>query len=203
MSTQQSAKDKSIYRQLPEKVTSKGEDFHHKNRLFGYLSKPLVDDLAKMLNGRKVLEVYAGRGHLSAALKEKGVDIKTTSLQMGHDGSYEMGHVADVEFLRSDEAIHKYNPWMNTLLVCWPTTDGNLARALQYLPDDALIVFIGEVTDYTVSPPVLGGCATDEFFAAVEEVSELTKQVRYPTPRTDKFKVYRKRGSSGVEPEMG
>ena len=190
---------KSIYSNLPSGLSPDSEDFHAENYLFGNLSKEMVDDLAELLAGRKILEVYAGRGHLAAALQEKGLDVKATSLRMGHDGSSKLGHVTDVEELSAMEAVCKYNPWMNALLVSWPTTDGNLAKSLQYLPDDALIIFIGEVTDYTAKPAFLGGCATDDFFEAVEEVPALTEKVRYPTRRMDKLKVYRKKQDEDFE----
>lgn len=181
----------SYYHQIPDEVTHDGLRFHEKNALYAYLSKPLIDDLAVIFAGKRVLEVYAGRGYLSALLREKGVDIRATSLQQGHDGSQLLGYVHEVEPLDAESAIHHYSGECDFILTAWPTTDGGLARSLRYVNTNTLIVFIGEITDYNVSPAFLGGCATDEFFEGVVEIPEMTKRVRYPTPRMDKLKVYR------------
>lgn len=161
--------------------------------LYTYLSKPLISSLAKFLQDKNVLEVFAGRGHLSALLRDQGISVHATSLRSSHDGSNNLGHVIEVEDLGVIEAVSKYSDWMDVLLVAWPTTTGDLHRALASLPNHALIAFLGEVTDYGSTPPFLGGCATDAFFEAVEELPDLTERLRYPTPRLDKLKVYRHR----------
>lgn len=179
--------------QLPKGVTDKGIDFHNKNALYGYLSQELITDLSAFLKGKNVLEAYAGRGHLSSALSQKGIKVNSTSLQQGHDASSSLGYVFPVERLDVVSAVEKYRDWMDVLLVNWPTTDYGMEKCLNVLPDKALIVFIGEVTDYTATPPFLGGCATDAFFERVIELPELSDKIRYPAPRRDKVKVYRKR----------
>lgn len=179
--------------QLPHDVTDSGIDFHQRNSIFGYISQPLLNDLAFLFKGKNVLEVYAGRGHLSAALQYKGVSVKPTSLQSGHDGSYELAHVTPVEHLDAATAVSKYADWLDYLLVCWPTTDTGMEKCLEYLPHDKKIIFIGEVTDYTRKPAFLGGCATDAFFDKVIEVKNMSEAIRYPSPRQDQLKVFRKR----------
>ncbi|MHD0644505.1 hypothetical protein ACYPKM_02560 [Pseudomonas aeruginosa] len=161
--------------------------------LYGYLSKPLIDSLVALLKGKSVLEGYAGRGHLSALLHERGVDVRSVSLRMGHDGSAHLGHVFDVEDCSIAEAIYEARGWMDALLVCWPTSDLSLYRALPLLPEGCPIIFIGEVTDYSRKPAFLGGCATDEFFDAVVEDKELTAQLQYPTMGWDTIKVFRRK----------
>lgn len=160
--------------------------------LYAYLSKPLISSLASFLAGMNVLEAFAGRGHLSALLRELGTSVIATSLRSSHDGSDVLGHAIEVEELSAVQAVSKYGTWMDILLVAWPTTTEELHRAVTLMKPDTQIVFIGEVTDYTVSPPFLGGCATDAFFNAVEEVPEMTKKLLYPTPRRDKIKVYKR-----------
>lgn len=163
-------------------------------RLYGYLSKTLIDDLSGFLSNKRVLEVYAGRGHLSSLLAERGVEIKSTSLRQGHDFSADLGHVFNVEDLDVISAVVKYHDWLDVLLVCWPTTDLGLFKSLKWLTKDTPIVFIGEVTDYSRKPfPFLGGCATDEFFDAVVEMKEATRLIRYPTHRCDQLKIYKKK----------
>jgi hypothetical protein len=181
------------FNDLPEGVCYDTAAAQRAGCLYAYLSKPLISSLATFLDGKNVLEVFAGRGHLSALLREQGIPVIATSLRSSHDGSDMLGHATEVEEISVIEAVSKYGSWMDILLVAWPTTTGEMHQALTTLRDDALIVFIGEVTDYSTSPPFLGGCATDAFFNAVEEVPEMTLKLRYPTPRVDKIKVFRRR----------
>lgn len=179
------------YEDLPDGASF---DVGHDQRcqaLYGYMSKPLIDSLAKLFEGKRVVEAYAGRGVLSSLLTEKGVNIRATSLRMGHDGSESLGHLMEVEDCSVIQAVSKYAVEMDYLLVCWPISDETLWRALAYLPEHVRIVFIGEVTDYNSTPRFLGGCASDQFFDSVVECEDLTAQLCYPTPRQDKIKVYR------------
>lgn len=179
---------------LPDGVSDEGIALHRREALYGYLSKPLIKDLSSYLDGKKVLEVYAGRGHLAALLSEQGIDVKATSLRQGHDASYELGHVYCVEDMDSVTAVKTYGGWADVILTCWPTTDPGLLRSLPFILDTQTIVFIGEVTDYFAKPfPLLGGCATDEFFESVVEIADSDGIIRYPTPRIDKIKIYRKK----------
>jgi hypothetical protein len=180
---------------LPDGTCEKAVALQARQCLYGYLSRPLIDDLVAFCAGHRVLECYAGRGQLSALLAEQGVEVKATSLRQGHDASHSLGHVGDVEELSVTEAVAKYRDWLDILLVCWPTTDGGLERTVELLGEGARIVFIGEVTDYGRSPPFLGGCATDGFFEAVEEVPGTRGLIRYPTFRQDVIRVYRRRST--------
>ncbi|HBO5516211.1 TPA: hypothetical protein L4559_005139 [Pseudomonas aeruginosa] len=180
------------FNDLPDAVCYDTAAKQRSDCLYTYLSKPLISSLASFLAGKNVLEVFAGRGHLSALLREQGTSVIATSLRSSHDGSDVLGHAIEVEEIGVIEAVSKYGSWIDILLVAWPTTTGEMHRALTSLRNDALIVFIGEVTDYSTSPPFLGGCATDAFFNAVEEVPEMTQKLRYPTPRLDKIKVFKR-----------
>lgn len=181
------------YQDLPSGLSRAAQERFAQEGLFGYLSQPLIDSLARLCEGKNVLECYAGRGHLSALLAEKGISVRATSLQQGHDRSATLGHVFDVEDLSVAKAIDRYREWMDVLLVCWPTTVPDLALSLPLLPKDTPIVFIGEVTDYACNPPFLGGCATDEFFDMVDEIPATEHGLCYPTFRVDKIKVYQRR----------
>ena len=179
------------YEDLPEVACF---DVAREQRLqghYGYMSKPLIDTLSNLFKGKRVVEAYAGRGLLSSLLKSKGVDIRATSLRMGHDGSDDFGHLCDVEDCSVSQAVVRYASEMDYLLVCWPLANETLWRSLAYLPEQVRIVFIGEITDYTSTPIFLGGCATDQFFESVVECEDLTAQLSYPTPRHDAIKVYR------------
>jgi hypothetical protein len=179
------------YKDLPDTPTESAVNLQRNEGLFGFMSKPLIDDLESYLHGKNALEVFSGRGFLSALLAERGVSIKATSLQQGHDQTYELGFACSVEALDVTSAILKYRDWMDVLIVCWPTAVPALYHSLDVLPDDVPIVFIGEVTDYSKPFHFLGGCATDEFFESVCEVQGVN--IRYPTYRQDKVKVYLKK----------
>lgn len=180
------------YADLPDGVCEHAAGLQQLLGLYGYLSRPLIDGLVEFIGGRRVLEAFAGRGQLGALLRERGVDVRLTSLRQGHDGSAALGHVVEVEDLDVVSAVAKYQGWMDVLLVCWPVADSSLLRALPLLPPHAQIIFIGEVTDYTISPPFLGGCACDGFFDRVEEVADLPGGLVYPSRRCrDQLKIYR------------
>jgi hypothetical protein len=179
-----------LYKDIPDGICDKA---HYKQRsegIFTYINKPLIDGLCELFAGKNVLEVYAGRGHMSALLHERGINVKSTSLRQGHDGSEALGHVFDVEDMDAVSAVKNYKEWMGALLVCWPTTDSGMFNVLRNLPKGMPIVFIGEVTDYTLNPPFLGGCASDDFFHNVRENKALTQSINYKTYGASQFKVF-------------
>lgn len=181
------------YDDLPQGLSRRSQNVQGRHLQFGYLSRTLIDDLVAFLDGRNVLEIFAGRGQLSALLQEQGVSVVPTSLRMAYDGSEKLGHVIDVDDLEASKAILQYRDWMDVLLVCWPEANEALCRAVRHLPPHALIVYLGEISSHATIPPFLGGCASDAFFESVEEVPELTAKLRYPTFRQDQIKVYRQR----------
>ena len=135
------------YADLPSGLCEEAYLRQRGEQMFTYINKELIDGLAKVFEGKKVLEAYAGRGHVSALLSERGIDVKSTSLRQGHDRSESLGHVFDVEDMDVVTAVHTSKEWMDYLLVCWPTTDGGLYKALKILPKDVPIASVGEVTD--------------------------------------------------------
>lgn len=192
-----------LYQDLPNGLCDKAYSEQRREGIFTYISKPLIDGLCSILNGQNVLEVYAGRGHVSALLHERGINIKSTSLRQGHDGSSSLGHVFDVEDIDAVSAVEAYKDWMGALLVCWPTTDNGMFNVLKQLPKDIPIVFIGEVTDYTINPPFLGGCASDDFFHNVRENKELTQAINYQTYGASQFKVFNRNSKIERKHDLG
>ena len=74
--------------------------------------------------------------------------------------AHQMGLYYPVENIEAQEAVAKYGQDCDVLLMCWPTvTNAALFCAQDW--GNKPIVFIGEVTDYSLNH--LGGCATDEF----------------------------------------
>lgn len=120
-----------------------------------------VKELAAYLEGRKVLEIFAGNGYLAGYLAARGIDVTATTIFSSHD-AHGKGLYYPVQSLSASDAVREFGASHDVLLVCWPTaTPAVLSAALQWGAEKP-IVFIGEITDYTTG--MLGGCATDEFF---------------------------------------
>lgn len=120
-----------------------------------------VSELAQYLQGKRVLEIFAGNGYLAALLQREGVEVRPTTLFTGHDG-HQSGLYTAVEELDAESAVLRYGPESDVLLMAWPTvTEAALRAALLWGPARD-IVFVGEITDYSQNH--LGGCATDAFF---------------------------------------
>jgi hypothetical protein len=134
---------------------------------FGNFDDHFCDELKTWIDGRRVLETFAGNGFLAAALAIRGVDIVSTSLFSGHD-CHHLGMHHDVVELDAAAAAERYGDERDILLMCWPTTvEATTLAALNW--GRKPIVFIGEVTDYSLGMGGLGGCATDLFFDVTEE----------------------------------
>jgi len=128
---------------------------------FGHFTPSFLDDLADLLAGKRVLEVFAGNGLLAASLAQRGIAITATSLFSGHDG-HRAGLLYPVIELDAVAAVHAFGNDADILLMSWPTTTDAAAVAALVWGPVRDIIFIGEVTDYGKGH--LGGCATDLFF---------------------------------------
>lgn len=136
-------------------------------RVVGNLWTPnltFVDELAGFLQGRRVLEIFAGNGYLAGHLHARGIDITATTRFAGHDG-HERGLYHPVVEMEACEAVATLGGDHDVLLMCWPTPTPAAVVAAALWGSEKDIVYIGEVTDY--SKHQLGGCATDEFFEQV------------------------------------
>jgi hypothetical protein len=111
------------------------------------------------------LEIFAGNGYLAAQLLAQDVGVLPTTVFSSHD-NHAAGCYCKVEELGASEAVARYGKKHEVLLVCWPTVTLDVLKAAQVWGPDKDIVFIGEVTDYSKNH--LGGCATDEFFDAIQ-----------------------------------
>lgn len=138
--------------------------------LFWRPNNKFVDDLAGALSGRRVLEIFAGNGYLSAWLASKGVNIVATSILSGMD-AHAKGVYCPVIDMDAICAVKAFSKETDTLLICWPTVTEDVTAAAALWGKERDIVFIGEVTEY--SKGHLGGCATDSFFEQSEIVAEI------------------------------
>jgi len=124
-----------------------------------------VQQLAAFLQGKRVLEIFAGNGYLAGLLQAQGVDITATTIFASHD-CHELGLYFPVEELDAVSAVQRYGADHDVLLLCWPTTVPAAFRAAQAWGSEKDIVYVGEVTDY--SKFQLASCATDAFFEHME-----------------------------------
>lgn len=142
-------------------------------------SDEFVNELSHYLQGKRVLEIFAGNGLLANLLSKKGIDIVSTSLFSDYDRSSFKKYHPVIE-MHAMAAIRQYGPKSDVLLMVWPeanTVALNAALEFNLLGDDTAqqreIVFIGEKTDY--AKDILGGCATDEFFEVFSTIKHSFK----------------------------
>jgi hypothetical protein len=127
-----------------------------------------IDEFVEWIGDRRVLETFGGNGLFASLLAARRVNIRSTSLFAGHDGHADGMHF-DVIEMDATRAVNMFGDESDVLLMCWPTsTEAAFKTAVLWGPEKP-IVFIGEVTD--LENNVLGGCASDNFFAVTDEVS--------------------------------
>lgn len=123
-------------------------------------------ELASYLQGKSVLEIYAGNGLLASRLAELGVNIRPTSLFRDYDRSAEKLY-ADVEELSATDAIEKYGNQADVLLMSWPEVSNSaVISTIRFFKTnnghEKKVIFIGERTN--LKEEEFGGCANDLFF---------------------------------------
>ncbi len=131
---------------------------------FTYLAWNWIKPLAKFLDGKICLEVMAGSGALSYALKNQGAHIITTDSMEWHEYECEYSYWKSnlytyMEKLDALEAIEKYGKQIDILIMSWPYMDNTAYQVIKKLNEvnsNALVLYIGE--DY------YGCTADDEFF---------------------------------------
>ncbi|QST02144.1 hypothetical protein IMZ31_22085 (plasmid) [Pontibacillus sp. ALD_SL1] len=132
--------------------------------MYGFVSWRWVKPLSEWLKGKRCLEVMAGRGWLSYALREMGVDVVATDNFSWISGS---DVKTEVEPLEATEAVKKYGAEVDIVLMSWPPMSEDAYQVLKTMQDvnpDLLLLYIGE------SP---GGCtANDDFFDHFQEVDD-------------------------------
>jgi hypothetical protein len=136
---------------------------------FGNFDDRFCDELKTWIDGRRVLETFAGNGLLADRLARRGVDIVSTTLFSSHDCHHLGIHYKDVIEMDAVSAVERYGEECDILLMCWPTTvEATTIAAFGW--GEKPIVFVGEVTDHRLGIAGLGGCATDLFFDITEEI---------------------------------
>lgn len=141
-----------------------------KHQGYCIVTKSWTKKLSKCIGNKTCLEVMAGSGALSKALRDNGTNIITTdNFSWGDDywaGKRECRY-CDIENLSAVDAIKKYAT-VNYIIMCWPPYDTKdaydvLIAMREYNPK-AVLIYIGE--DWR-------GCtADDEFFETAEEIED-------------------------------
>ena len=126
---------------------------------FPIITPEAVDELAKLLTGRQVLEVGAGNGYLAQQLQQAGVDLFPTDPHHPASSSYALGKTQHTAVIQADakQAIREF-PEMD-LLWSWPCRDEASGLA-QQSSQAQLLVYIGEQDN---------GCTGGELFHQVLE----------------------------------
>ena len=156
------------------------------------LSYGFVAALAEFIGERKALELGAGSGYLTAALRAGGVDITGVDIlrARGEFGYYHYDEVVDMDAV---EAVERYPS--DALILAWPSAPADdrdcwAARALQRFKGEHVIV-IGDPFH----------CGTRDFWLGLDDGYELEDvDLRYESfihegaDVLDRCEVYRRKG---------
>lgn len=136
--------------------------------MFCFVSWKWVNPLVEYLGKSRCLEVMAGRGWLSYALQQKGIDIIATDNYSWHkmkEFAKWNQTVMEVENVDAVEAVRKYGKDIDYVLIMWAYMDNTAYQTIKELykvNPRAKVIVCGE------GP---GGCtADDEFFNHFEEL---------------------------------
>lgn len=136
---------------------------------FALLSKEWIEPFAKWIGNKRCLEIMAGCGAMSYALKEYGVNVKATDdfswNGIGHWNDNDMW--IDVENIDCVKAIEKYGKDIDIIIISWPYINKTAYESLLKMREvnpNARMIYIGEGW---------GGCtANDDFFENIEEIED-------------------------------
>lgn len=130
------------------------------------LSYDWIRPLADWIGTRTCLEIMAGSGALSMALKNCGVSIVATDDFSWGNELWLRSLWTDVERIDARAAIDKYKP---DIVICsWPPTGEPVAKEallkMRAVNPNALMIYIGE--------PAGASCADDDFFETLHPVND-------------------------------
>ncbi|MGA4519245.1 hypothetical protein ACPA0F_18465 [Solibacillus silvestris] len=134
------------------------KEFYNRQGLYAFVSWRWVNPLVEWLGNRKCLEVMAGRGWLSYALRQKGVDVIATD---DYSWTYDLGWdkpLTEVIEMSAVQSAEKFGSEIDVLIMGWPPYGDSVAyetmKKLYEVNPHALVIFIGE----------MGGCTADDSF---------------------------------------
>ncbi|UOE58048.1 hypothetical protein [Cytobacillus oceanisediminis] len=133
--------------------------------MYAFVSWRWVEPFAEWIGNRKVLEVMAGRGWLTYALRQKGIDIAATD-NFSWKAREWVETLTQVDEADAIESIDIFKEEMDILIIAWPYMDNTAYQVMKRLNEvrpDVPIVYIGE----------MGGCtADDDFWGSFEIIHD-------------------------------
>ncbi|GAB7044022.1 MULTISPECIES: methyltransferase domain-containing protein [Catenuloplanes] len=109
-----------------------------KRGIWCFYSKPLVRQLARLIDGRPCLEIAAGDGTLSRFLRAEGVDVVATD---DHSWSNSIDFPDDVLEEDARTALKRHSP--KVVICSWPPAGNAFERFVFSTPSVELYVVIG------------------------------------------------------------
>ena len=141
-------------------------DFIIERQGFTLISKEWIKPLAKWIGNKNCLEIMSGKGTLSYALKQEGVNIKATD-DFSWSKFTSMNTWCDIEQIDAVEAIEKYGKDMDYIIMSWCYMDDTGYKCLKKMREinpNCKMLYIGEWQ---------GGCTgNDEFFESLVEICD-------------------------------
>lgn len=147
------------------------EYYKFQHGMFAFVCWDWVRPLARWIGSRRCLEVMAGRGFLSHALRKCSVNVIATDDYSWHRSEHQpwagMPLMTDIEEMDAVDAVRKYGASVDFVIMSWAYMDNtsyNVVKELRNVNPKALIIHIGEGG---------GGCTdSDQFFGAVKQVND-------------------------------
>ncbi|MDP9792896.1 hypothetical protein J2S43_001408 [Catenuloplanes nepalensis] len=109
-----------------------------KRGIWCFYSKPLVRQLARLIDGRSCLEIAAGDGTLSRFLAAEGVDVVATD---DHSWSGSIDFPEDVREEDARTALKRHSP--KVVICSWPPAGNAFERFVFSTPSVELYIVIG------------------------------------------------------------
>lgn len=128
-------------------------DAYQKAGYYAILTKTLIDNLSKLLEGKKCLEVMAGRGALAYHLNQSGVNVIATD-----NNSW---RVNDREVIQMNglDSVKEFYSQVDILIMSWPPMRNDAFEIIQAWGTEKPIIVCGEQ---------YGCCANENFWEHFE-----------------------------------
>lgn len=133
---------------------------------FPLIAKNWIKPLSKWISDKRCLEIMAGKGVLSYALKQEGVNIIPTD-NFSWENFINNNTWCDVENIDAIKAIEKYGKTIDIIIMSWCYMDETGYKCLLKMREvnpNCKMIYIGEWA---------GGCtASDSFFESLTEIHD-------------------------------
>lgn len=165
--------DKRIPKEFPPILKTSMRAFEIREKVtasmgFSFVCNSWVLPLAHWIGGRKCLEVMAGSGALSCALRRSSIDIIATD-NYSWDRWFDDTRNLWTDVVQKDciHSIEEYGKDVDIIIMSWPYMDDNAYKCLLKMREvnkDCVMVYIGEGQ---------GGCtANADFFDNISIVGD-------------------------------